>query len=39
MKYIGKELDIFSKAINWKKYWYSFIEPYLKGNVKVRMGY
>jgi SAM-dependent methyltransferase len=33
MKYIGKELDIFSKAINWKKYWYSFIEPYLKGNI------
>lgn len=28
-KYIGNELDLFSNAINWKKYWVKIIEPYL----------
>ncbi len=31
--YIGEELDIFAKAVNWKAYLNSFICPYLKGDV------
>ena len=26
MKYLGKELQLFLEATNWKKYWSSFIE-------------
>ncbi len=32
-EYIGKELELFSHAHNWKKYFSSFIKPYLRGNV------
>lgn len=28
-KYIGNELDLFSSAFNWKKYWVNIIKPYL----------
>ena len=31
--YVGKELDVFAHAINWKKYWSSEIRPYLTGDV------
>jgi SAM-dependent methyltransferase len=31
--YIGRELDLFARAINWKRYWASEIEPYISGNV------
>lgn len=31
--YVGDELEIFAKATNWKKYYFSFIKPYLKGSV------
>ena len=30
-QYTGSELELFSKAVNWKKYFSSFIRPYLKG--------
>lgn len=33
MTYEGSELELFSKARNWKKYWTSVISPYLKGRV------
>jgi SAM-dependent methyltransferase len=33
MKYIGNELEIFANATTWKKYYKSFIKPYLKGRV------
>lgn len=31
--YIGEELDVFSKAVNWKTYWGSKIKPYLGKSV------
>lgn len=31
--YIGKELEVFAHATNWKKYWSSEIRPYLNGDV------
>ncbi len=31
--YIGKELELFAKATNWKNYLKSLIKPYLKGHV------
>jgi len=31
--YIGNELDLFSNAINWKKYWASKLTPHICGNV------
>lgn len=31
--YIGGELELFQHAENWKKYYGSFIKPYLKGTV------
>lgn len=33
MKYIGNELELFAKAINWKEYWSSKVVPYIKGDV------
>lgn len=33
MKYIGDELEIFAHATTWKKYYKSFIKPYLRGRV------
>jgi hypothetical protein len=33
INYQGNELDLFAKAINWKKYFASFIKPYLQGKV------
>ena len=32
-KYSGNELDIFRSAQNWKKYFSSYIKPYLFGQV------
>jgi hypothetical protein len=32
-KYIGNELELFKFAHNWKKYFCSYIIPYLKGNI------
>ncbi len=32
-KYVGDELETFEKAKNWKKYYTSFVKPYLKGDV------
>lgn len=31
--YIGDELTLFQKAVNWKNYWSSFVRPYLGTNV------
>lgn len=31
--YQGEELVLFEKAVNWKRYFSSFIKPYLKGTV------
>ncbi len=31
--YAGDELEIFAKAINWKKYYFSFIKPYIRDSV------
>jgi SAM-dependent methyltransferase len=31
--YIGNELELFEKAINWKRYYATFLKPYLKGRV------
>ena len=32
-KYVGTELDLFQEALNWKKYWASFVHKYLLGEV------
>src|SRR5688500_5629677 len=32
-KYIGNELELFEKAINWKSYYKTIFKPYLKGEV------
>lgn len=32
-EYQGKELELFERAENWKKYFASFISPYIKGDV------
>ena len=32
-KYIGRELDLFAKAGNWKSYWIKSIEKYVQGDV------
>lgn len=31
--YVGSELELFIKAINWKKYWSSRVQPFVHGNV------
>jgi len=31
--YTGSELDLFAHAINWKSYWSSLLQDYLKGDV------
>ncbi|MEO8405400.1 MAG: class I SAM-dependent methyltransferase [Chitinophagaceae bacterium] len=31
--YPGEELVLFEKAVNWKRYFSSFIKPFIKGNV------
>ncbi len=31
--YVGQELDIFSHARNWKRYWVSSIAPWVRGDV------
>lgn len=31
--YEGSELETFAKAVNWKKYYVSFLKPYIKGHV------
>jgi len=33
LEYAGKELDLFGKACNWKKYYGSFIKPYFKNRL------
>jgi 2-polyprenyl-3-methyl-5-hydroxy-6-metoxy-1,4-benzoquinol methylase len=33
LEYSGNELDIFSLAVNWKRYWASLMSPYIRGNV------
>lgn len=32
-KYVGSELDLFSAATNWKKYWSSFVRQFIHGDV------
>lgn len=32
-RYVGQELDLFAHASNWKKYWGSRIEPWIRGDV------
>jgi SAM-dependent methyltransferase len=31
--YVGSELDTFTLATNWKRYWSSVLEPYVRGSV------
>jgi SAM-dependent methyltransferase len=31
--YIGEELELFQYAVNWKKYFSSFFQPYIRGEV------
>ncbi len=31
--YIGNELELFEKAVHWKRYYASFLKPYLRGNI------
>ncbi|MES1173840.1 MAG: class I SAM-dependent methyltransferase [Myxococcales bacterium] len=31
--YVGSELELFSKAVNWKRYWAGRLRPYVHGNV------
>jgi SAM-dependent methyltransferase len=31
--YVGDELDLFARAVNWKAYWSSRVRPYLAGDV------
>lgn len=31
--YAGRELDFFSQAVNWKRYFYRFLNPYVHGDV------
>ena len=31
--YVGKELDLFAHARNWKKYWISEVQNYVRGDV------
>ena len=33
LPYMGRELDIFSKATNWKRYWSSHVRSFLTGDV------
>jgi len=33
VKYAGTELDLFGAAITWKRYWSSFVIPFLNGDV------
>jgi 2-polyprenyl-3-methyl-5-hydroxy-6-metoxy-1,4-benzoquinol methylase len=33
MEYIGNELELFQYAVNWKKYFGTYLKPYLKGEV------
>jgi SAM-dependent methyltransferase len=32
-KYVGNELDTFSRARNWRSYWASVVRPYIAGDV------
>lgn len=32
-QYVGGELEIFEKAVNWKRYWRDRIRPFVAGNV------
>jgi SAM-dependent methyltransferase len=33
LPYVGTELEIFSRAVNWKRYWADRIRPYVQGAV------
>ncbi len=33
MEYVGEELDLFVHATNWKRYFGSFLKPYVRGHV------
>jgi SAM-dependent methyltransferase len=33
LPYVGKELELFAHARNWKRYWGSVVGPYLRGDV------
>jgi len=33
LPYVGTELEIFSRAVNWKRYWADRIHPYVRGAV------
>lgn len=33
LSYVGSELELFSRALNWKAYWKSLVEPYVEGSV------
>ena len=33
LSYVGTELEIFSRAVNWKRYWADRIRPYVRGAV------
>jgi SAM-dependent methyltransferase len=31
--YVGKELELFAHALNWKRYWSRLLQPFLQGDV------
>lgn len=33
LHYVGQELDLFAKAVNWKRYWTSLVKPFIHGDV------
>ena len=33
LHYVGQELDVFAHATNWKRYWSSVVQPFIKGDV------
>ncbi len=37
LSYVGRELDVFSKAVNWKRYWKQTILPYM-GKTVLEVG-
>src|ERR1700690_1695262 len=32
IEYVGSELALFEKAVNWKRYWSAAVEPYVRGD-------
>ena len=33
LSYVGTELELFGRAVNWKQYWADQVRPYVRGEV------